>query len=188
MEETKYLSMQEYCELFEHIILAEYDNLFQNGDLRRDLGLDNHQTGRFAVEYLSVALYLLEDLLPDSRFSAEIQGEIISTVRNQVFRRILRGSAPEGAEAQYILYSLKRGMTFAQKYQRNDETMKLLIEDCLDQAQLTDAVARLPQSLYLMQLLPGLVQLFCDLVCSAQAETEGELRFRIEMPSAETNE
>ena len=182
MEQKETLTMQEYCRLFEHIILAEYDNLFHNAELRQDLGLDHRQTGRFAVEYLSAALFLLEDLLPDSQFSPDIQQEIHNAVRANVFCSIMREDAPEGAEAQYILYSLKRGMQFAQKYRRDDEAMKLIIEDCLDQAQLTDAVARLPQSLYLMQLLPGLVQLFCDLVCCAQVEETDVLRFRIELP------
>ena len=67
MSEQKTLTMEEYSRLFEHIILAEYDNLFQHAELRQDLGLADAATAPFLVEYLSVALYLLEDVVPDSR-------------------------------------------------------------------------------------------------------------------------
>ena len=56
MSEQKTLTMEEYSRLFEHIILAEYDNLFLNADLRHDLGLNSDQTRRLAVEYLCAAL------------------------------------------------------------------------------------------------------------------------------------
>ena len=187
MSEEKYLTMDEYCRLFAHITLAEYDNLFLNAELRRDLGLDKDQTRRFAVEYLCAALYLLDDLLPDSRLPDEVCRAVSAQVRGQVFRSILPKTAPEGAEAPYILYSLKRAAAFAPFYARGDETMRQLIDNCLDQAKLTDPVARMPQSFYLMNLLPGVVQLYCDLVCGVALDTAEPLRFRIVLPQAEQN-
>ncbi len=184
-EESKQLTMEEYCRLYEHIILAEYDNLFHNAELRRDLGLDGAQTGRFAVEYLCAALFLLDDLMPDSRLPQRVRDELTAQVRAHVFRRILPESAPEGAEATYILYSLKRSAAMRPLYARDDETMKRLIDSCLDQAQLTDEVARMPQALYLMNLLPGIVQLYCDLLCSVQLERERPDIFRIDVPQAQ---
>lgn len=182
MCEARYVTMDEYCRLFEHIVLAEYDNLFLNAELRRDLGLDNDQTARFAVEYLCAALYLLDDLMPDSPLPEHVRSAVASQVRAHVFRSILPNTAAEGAEAPYILYSLKRAAAFAPFYARNDETMKQLIENCLDQAGLTDPVARMPQSFYLMHLLPGIVQLYCDLACSVQLDGEEPIRFRIDVP------
>lgn len=184
MDGCKKLTMEEYCQLFEHIILAEYDNLFHNAELRRDLGLENGATGPFAVEYLSAALYLLEDLIPDCTMPEHIGKDTVSQVRAHVFRRILPKTAPEGMEAPYILYSLKRSAEFAQFYARNDETMKLLIENCLDQAKLSDPVSRMPQSVYLMNLLPGIVQLFCDLLCSVTLAGEEPVCFQISMPES----
>lgn len=182
---SKYLSMDEYSQLFEHIVLAEYDNLFHNTELRCDLGLTGGQTARFAVEYLNAALFLLDDLMPDSRLTDTVRASLPAQVRANVFRSILPKDAPQEAHAQYILYSLKRSAQLAALYHRNDETMKLLIEDCLAQAQLEDTIARLPQQTYLMQLLPGIVQLFCDLLCSVQQEEELPPRFRIDMPEGQ---
>lgn len=182
MSEKKELTMAEYCQLFEHIILAEYDNLFHNAELRQDLGLDRDTTGPFAMEYLSAALYLLEDLIPDCPLSEQIRQELVSLVRAHVFRRILPEGTPEGMEAQYILYSLKRSTEFAQLYARNDETMKKLIENCLKQAKQTDPVSHMSQSVYLMNLLPGLVQLYCDLLCSVVQAGDAPVCFRIGIP------
>lgn len=182
MEQAKQLTMEEYCLLFEHIVLAEYDNLFHNSELRRDLGLDGAHTGPFAVEYLCAALFLLDDLMPDSRLPQHMREAVASQVRSGVFRSILPDSAPEGAEAPYILYSLKRSAALAHDYARDDATMKQLVERCLDQVQLSDPVARMPQALYLMNLLPGIVQLYCDLLCSVQLESEQPVRFCIEIP------
>ena len=89
MREWKTLTMEEYCRLFEHIILAEYDNLFRNAGLRQDLGLEDTATAPFLIEYLSAALYLLEDVAPDSRLPEPVASELVSRVRAQVFRRIL---------------------------------------------------------------------------------------------------
>ena len=188
MPEMKTLTMNEYCRLFENITLAEYDNLFLNSDLRRDLDLDTDATRRFAVEYLCAALYLLDDLMPSCQLPQPIASEIASQVRAHVFRSILAKDAPEGSEAPYILYSLKRSMAFAQFYQRDDETMKQLIENCLDQAQLTDSVSRMSQSLYLMNLLPGILQLYCDLVAGVQLDSEDPVIFRIDWPDAPQEE
>lgn len=182
MSDKKELTMAEYCQLFEHIILAEYDNLFHNAELRQDLGLDQDTTGPFAVEYLGAALYLLEDLIPDCSLPEQIRQEVVSQVRAHVFRRILPEHVQEGMEAPYILYSLKRSAEFAQFYARNDETMKLLIENCLHHAKQTDPISHVPQSVYLMNLLPGLVQLFCDLLCSVTLVGETSVSFRIGIP------
>lgn len=184
MREWKTLTMEEYCRLFEHIILAEYDNLFRNAGLRQDLGLEDTATAPFLIEYLSAALYLLEDVAPDSRLPEPVASELVSRVRAQVFRRILPGDAPEGMEAPYILYSLKRSAEFAAWYARNDETMKQLVEHCLDRAGQTDPVSRMPQSVYLMNLLPGVVQLFCDLLCSAEPADGEATCVRICVPEA----
>lgn len=184
MPEMKTLTMDEYCRLFENITLAEYDNLFLNSDLRRDLDLDTDRTRRFAVEYLCAALYLLDDLMPSSQLPQQASGAVASQVRAHVFRSILPKDAPEGTEAPYILYSLKRSAAFAQFYKRDDETMKQLIENCLDQAELTDPVSRMSQSLYLMNLLPGVLQLYCDLVTGVQLQSETPPVFRIDWPDA----
>ena len=185
MPEMKKLTMEEYCELFQNVTLAEYDNLFLNGDLRRDLGLDNDQTRRFAVEYLCAALYLLDDLMPDSTMPSHVASAVTAQVRANVFKNILPKDVPEGTEAPYILYSLKRSAAFAQFYKRDDETLKQLIENCLNQAQLHDPVSRMSQSLYLMNLLPGILQLYCDLVSGVQLESENPLCFHIEWPDAQ---
>lgn len=182
MEEHNRLTLEEYSKLFEHIVLAEYDNLFHNADLRRDLDLDNAKTVQFAVEYLCAALFLLEDLMPDSRLSASVGARIVSQVRGGVFRSILPDSVQEGAEAPYILYSLKRSAAFAALYARDDATMKQLIETCLDQITEDDPAARLPQALYLMNLLPGLVQLYGDLLYSTQLEEGQTMYFCIGIP------
>ena len=184
MSEQKTLTMEEYSRLFEHIILAEYDNLFQHAELRQDLGLADDATAPFLVEYLSAALYLLEDVVPDSRLPESAASELVSRVRAQVFRRILPENASEGMEAPYILYSLKRSAAFAGWYGRNDETMKQLVENCLDQAGQTDPVSRMSQSVYLMNLLPGVVQLFCDLLCSVEPADGEATCFHICIPEA----
>ena len=41
MAEQTTMPLAEFSKLLQNIILAEYDNLFSNADLRRDLGLDN---------------------------------------------------------------------------------------------------------------------------------------------------
>ena len=184
MDEANNLTMEEYCRLFEHVTLAEYDNLFLNADLRHDLGLNSDQTRRLAVEYLCAALYLLDDLMPDSRLPESVHSRVAPQVRAQVFRSILPKTAAEGTEAPYILYSLKRAAAFGQFYARGDETLRQLVEDCLDQAQLTDPASRMPQALYLMNLLSGVLQLYCDLASDVQLESEEPVRLRIVLPEA----
>jgi hypothetical protein len=183
MAEQTILSLQEFSKLFQNIILAEYDNLFSNADLRRDLGLDNETTVRFGLEYLCAAVFLMNDLLKVSTHPKTVTEQLDNTTRASVFRRILSGSATEGIEAQYVLYSLKRGIQLETIFQRNDESMKLLIEACLDQVGQNDPISRLPQSLYLMNLLPAIVCLMGDLIRSAEPILrEEELLFRIIPP------
>ena len=184
MDQVKHLTMDEYCRLFEHVTLAEYDKLFLNADLRRDLGLSNDQTRRLAVEYLCAALYLLDDLMPDSHLPEAVHSAVAPQVRAHVFRGILPHTAAEGAEAPYILYSLKRAASFAQFYARGDETLRQLVENCLDQAQMTDPVARMPQALYLMNLLTGILQLYCDLVSSVKLQSLEPVHLYMILPKA----
>ena len=177
------LSLKEYSELFQNMILAEYDHLFSNAELRRDLGLDNDTTLRFGVEYLCAAVFLLSDLIQVRAHGSEIGAQLDSDVRASVFRRIIRASVSEGVEAQYILYSLKRGMQFQAVFARDDEGIKRIIEQCLDQVGQNDPISRLPQSLYLMNLLPALAGLMGDLLQSAESRVEnGKILFRIIPP------
>ena len=185
MDEMNNLTMEEYCRLFENVTLAEYDNLFLNADLRRDLGLDSDQTRRLAVEYLCAALYLLDDLMPDSHLPETVHSAVAPQVRAHVFRSILPQTAAEGTDAPYILYSLKRAAACAQFYARGDETLRQMVENCLDQAQLTDPETRMPQALYLMNLLSGVLQLYCDLASGVQLESEEPVHLRIVLPEAE---
>ena len=187
MPEMKKLTMDEYCKLFQNVTLAEYDNLFLNSDLRNDLGLDHEQTRRFAVEYLCAALYLLDDLVPDSGLPEETAHMLTAQVRTNIFRGILPEQVPEGAEAAYLMYSLRRSAAFAACYVRGDEGMRAIIENCLDQAGIDDASARMTQSLYLMQLLPGVLQLYCDLLRGVHTEQGESLRFCIDWPDKESN-
>ena len=68
-------------------------------------------------------------------------------------------------------------------FHRDDESMKRLIEACLDQVGQDDPISRLPQSLYLMNLLSAIVCLMGDLIRSAESiRTDGALYFRIIPP------
>lgn len=183
MAEQTIMSLQEFSKLFQNIILAEYDNLFSNAELRRDLGLDNATTVRFGLEYLCTAVFLMSDLLKASTHAETVTAPLDNDVRAGVFRRILSGRATEGIEAQYILYSLKRGVQLGALFRRDDESMKLLIEACLDQVGQDDPISRLPQSLYLMNLLPAIACLMGDLIRSAEPlKRDGALFFRIIPP------
>ena len=183
MAEQSTMSLSEFSKLLQNIILAEYDNLFANAELRRDLGLDNETAVRFGLEYLCAAVFLLSDLLQASTHTDEVAARLDSDVRAGVFRRILNGRATEGMEAQYIMYSLKRGIQFDAVFARDDASMKLLIEAFLDQVGQDDTISRLPQSLYLMNLLSAIVCLMGDLIRSAETlEKNGERWFRIIPP------
>ena len=183
MAEQTTMPLAEFSKLLQNIILAEYDNLFSNADLRRDLGLDNETTVRFGLEYLCTAVFLMGDLLKASTHSADVATRLDNDVRAGGFRRILSGRATEGIEAQYILYSLKRGIQMEPLFQRDDESMKRLFEACLDQVGQDDPISRLPQSLYLMNLLSAIVCLMGDLIRSAESiRSEGDLYFRIIPP------
>lgn len=182
MSEQKILTLHEYSSLFQNIILAEYDNLFSNVELRRDLGLDNETTIYFGMEYLCMATFLLNDLLKVSQYDARTAAQIDGAVRGGVFRRVLNSHATQGIEAQYVLYSLKRGAEFEQIFRRDDEGIKRLIENCLDCIGQEDLASRLPQSLYLMNLLPALIGLMSDLLLCAQRQTGDEVSFRIIPP------
>ncbi len=186
MSKEKILSKDEYTALFRNLILAEYDNLFTNGDLRTDLGLDKQTAVSFAMEYLCAALFVMSDLLSVSGHTEAVQTMLDNDIRSGVFRQIMDKNADEGMEAMYILYSLKRAEQLRTVYQRNDEGMRRLIENSLDTAGQRDSVARMAQSVYLMNLLPGIAALMGDLLRSAESrERENKQVFVICTPDEE---